>query len=448
MKRLFTALLLLTGVFCGAQSQALPPEAAATRFAESLKLVPSAYEPALTSVRLPLPLPPASLRLRPLASQRSADLQRAFEDTPAVFGYSCSDLERILLPGTEDDALSLRARLLALPGVFGLSDERWQLTFAGQGTFARLNYSSGVIALSTCEATRTPARATWFVGSTAPSVGLVLTRPMADTAGRLRWCTAAGTERPMRLFTGSALDLRLSLDGRLLAVAGWDAAPAVKVIDAQTGQVLQRLPLGRGVHITAFSGDGRTLLVQDAAGVYTRFDLASGQALFHWSSGSRPAARLQGGGADLFSEASGFTSPIKVIDARTGKTTLTVYSIGVADHLLTSSGEWLVTFSTRGVLEAFRTTGNAPGFSQKGAFSISLGSAASAQLLPSPHPDEVLALISSSAPDGGTAMQVLRWKVGDKTLTPEAQLTVKKGTLLALGADGLTFSSVPACSSP
>lgn len=73
---------------------------------------------------------------------------------------------------------------------------------------------------------------------------------------------------------------------------------------------------------------------------------------------------------------------------------------------------------------------------------------ASAQLLPGPQPDEVLALISSSAPDGGTELQVLRWKVGEQTLIPQAQVTVKKGSLLALGADGLTFSSVPVCSSP
>lgn len=199
---------------------------------------------------------------------------------------------------------------------------------------------------------------------------------------------------------------------------------------------------------TAFSGNGRTLLVQDAAGVFTRFDLISGQALFRWSSGSVAATRLQGGGADLFSEASSFTSPIKVIDARTGKTTLTVYSVGVADHLLTSSGEWLVTSSTSGILEAFRTTGNGPGFTRKGAFSISLGSAARAQLLPGPHPDEVLALISSPAPDGGTEIQVLRWKVGEQTLIPQAQVTVKKGSLLSLAADGLTFSSVSACFSP
>jgi hypothetical protein len=132
-------------VFCGVQS---------------LKLAPSAYEPALNSVRLSLPLPPASLRLHSLAGQRSADLQRTFEDTPAAFGYSCSDPERILLPCTEDDALTRRTQFLALPGVFGLSDERWQQTFGALGTFAQLNSSSGVITLSTCEVTRTPARAT------------------------------------------------------------------------------------------------------------------------------------------------------------------------------------------------------------------------------------------------------------------------------------------------
>src|SRR5262249_47924827 len=88
-----------------------------------------------------------------------------------------------------------------------------------------------------------------------------------------------GAMHTLKGHAGRVSHLAFSPDGSLLASAGGDPEPAIKLWDTVTGQEVRTLKLPKGpVHLIAFSPDGRVLASCEAAGV-TFWGAATGQEL-------------------------------------------------------------------------------------------------------------------------------------------------------------------------
>ncbi|KQR27906.1 hypothetical protein [Deinococcus sp. Leaf326] len=237
MNRWLTLFLCSLGV-ASAQS-----DEAATRFAQSLRLPGATYAPAPVSPMLDLDLPSGSIRLLSFQSVQAQKLKQVFADLPATYGSRCGEQEVVLFPGTKQTVRQLSATLLARPQTLGLLDT-WREFVSRQGNvFSVLTETSNGYLLASC---RLVSEKT--VPAVIPTPLNVYTGPvpyivLAETTGNVSWCMGSGAVQTLQAFGGSVSATALSNDGALLAVAGWEASPAVKIYDALTRTLLGEIPL-------------------------------------------------------------------------------------------------------------------------------------------------------------------------------------------------------------
>lgn len=233
----------LTLFLCSLGVASAQSDEAATRFAQSLRLPGATYAPAPVSPMLDLDLPSGSIRLLSFQSVQAQKLKQVFADLPATYGSRCGEQEVVLFPGTKQTVRQLSATLLARPQTLGLLDT-WREFVSRQGNvFSVLTETSNGYLLASC---RLVSEKT--VPAVIPTPLNVYTGPvpyivLAETTGNVSWCMGSGAVQTLQAFGGSVSATALSNDGALLAVAGWEASPAVKIYDALTRTLLGEIPL-------------------------------------------------------------------------------------------------------------------------------------------------------------------------------------------------------------
>ncbi|WP_156952941.1 WD40 repeat domain-containing protein [Deinococcus frigens] len=413
-------------------------------FGRSLKLPEGSYEAATTSRLLNRPLPRDGIRLTSLSVINAEFLKRVFTDAPSDFGFRCSgEREVVALPGTPNDGRAFVQTLLKQSGIQPLYQNPSRLYFSAGPTFAGFNEYQGALYLSVCQATRDLSGLVERVTPHETYLGQTPYLIAADYAGRLNWCTALPDPllRSVRAFSGSALQADVSPDGSRIAVAGWDARPAVKVFDAATGALLQTLGLPSGPVSLTFSGDGKTLLVLDANTTYTWLDIASGQTLNSWQVVSLISSDLRGAGSSLFLEWSP-TSTIRVYDAARATPRFSLRNFKLNARAVTPDGQWIVTASTRGVLSAFSTRDG------KAGATVSLGVTTGAGLASGPGDSEVTALVIQTAEGRPPQVVTQIWAVGSPALRPAATINHRRADMIVFDSARTTPVSIPLCRAP
>lgn len=408
----------LTLFLCSLGVASAQGDEAANRFAQSLRLPNAAYAPAPVSPMLDLDLPDGSIRLLSLQSLPARNLKRVFTDLPTLFGGRCGEQEAILFPGTEQTMRQLSTTLLSRPQALGQLDTRFEFASRQGNVFSVLTETSSGFLLASCRLVSekgTPAVLPTPLNVYAgPTPYIVL----AETTGTVHWCGAGSAAQSLRAFGGSVSATALSNDGALLAVAGWESSPSVKIYDALARTLLGELPLRRGAAALAFTGDRTGLLVQDADGTYTLYDLASRQARQSFSTVSAVTAILQGAGTTLFSNFSSSSSPIRLFSTATGLALRNIRSYGVVDHALAPGGEWAALVTDAGQLKAYRATSRPPGQPQTDVPEVAntLGVRSEAWLYPGAAPQEVLILLAERQANESIRAELLAWDIGRNEL--------------------------------
>lgn len=416
----------------------------ATDFGTSLRLPSGSFEPTRTAPLVGQPLPREGIRLRSLTVLDATFLKTTFTDHPAEYGLRCTGEQDVtLMPGTSDDARAYAASLLKQPTLQPLAQDAINTYLLAPGTvFITVTSYRGAVLIGACRASRTdvtlrilPAQQETFLGSTP----YLLT---ATKDGGLAWCTAGG--RPLRAvqaFTGSALAIDVSPDGALVAVAGWDKQPAIKVYDTRSGALVKTVALKNSPLSLSFSGDSKSVLVLDNVRGYRWFDARSGATLNTWSVLQYNSMNLRGGGPNLFVEWS-ISSGLRVYDGTKGRPKFSLRNFRLSGVTFTPDGQWIVTANTDGILSAFNTRDGKPGPT------YAIGVAAGTSVLPGRSSAEVLVLsrqITEGKPD---RISVSTWTVGDKTLARQGATDHARANFIVLNEARTTPASIPACVGP
>lgn len=438
-------LLALTAFFCCA---ALVPATAQTsdvdRLAATYKFPAGSYAPASRVAALDLPLPPGSLRLGDLSKLDAKLSAYSFETLPAQYGLRCQDRAFYVAPAVPEDFWALRKTLLGLPDAAGLGELNGQVVFRQNQVFGWMTWRGSALFLGTCTVAPSAGPASTF----GPIISLSQGAPtalMASLDGTLAWCGTRGPERTQRLTRGGLRAIALSWDRTHLAVAGWDPAPVILLLNPQTGEVRRRIEWPYGLDALAFSGDSQKLLLHDVNSTYALLDIQTGEVLNEWGNESWQQGGLLGGGASSFIQLGTGNSPIRVLDGATGKMTRNLNAYDVTASALTPDGQWAVTASRRGQLQAYRSRDTNLGFPRTPDSAVSLGTGAASLLLPGRLPDEVLALVSTKGAAGTFTVQALGWRVTGRTVTALNTVEVRPRDLLTLDLEAGTLSTVPAC---
>lgn len=428
-------LLLLTAA-CVAGAQATP---SAQQFGRSLRLPDGSFESARASALLGRSLPREGVRLLNLTPLGANYLKAAFTDAPARFGYRCSGEQEVtILPGTADDARALGAQLLQAPGTQPLSRTPQETLFRAGNVFARFTSSGGALYLAACRVTRDTTALLGRMAGLETYLGSTPSLVTSDLSGRLHWCTAAAPLRTVAAFSGSTLALDVSPDAALVAAAGWDAQPSVKVYDAATGTLRQTLGLPGSPLALTFSGDSKSLLVLDSDRTYTWLDLASGKVLKTWTANASPTPYLMGAGSSLFIQW-GSTDPVRGYDAQTGRLRFSLRNFNLSAVTLTPDGKWVVTADRKGVLSAYSTQDGKPGPQ------ASLGVLVGAGLAPGAGGSEVIALLRQNTEGKPSRMTTFAWKVGEAALTPRGSTEHRSGQAIVLNPARTQPASITPC---
>ncbi|GAA0511713.1 hypothetical protein [Deinococcus depolymerans] len=440
--RSFTTFLLATAVaFSSALAQTTPVD----RLAASYHFPVGSYAPASRIAALETPLPPGSLQLNEPGIPDANLMAHGFETLPAEYGLRCQDRAFYVAPAVPEDFWTLRRTLLDLPDAAGLGESNGQVIFRRNQVFGWMTWQGSALFLGTCTVAPVAGPARTF----SPVIGLFQGQPVAVMAGldgTLAWCGPGGPERTLRLTRGGLRVMALSWDGARLAVAGWDPGPVILLLNARTGEVLRRVGWSFGLDALAFSGDGQTLLVHDVNSTYALLDARTGEVLGDWSNESWRQGGLLGGGASSFVQVGAGSGPLRVLDGLTGRMTRNLNSYEVTANALTPDGLWAVTADRRGQLKAYRSRDTNLGFPRAPDSAVTLGTASAATLLiPGRSPDEVLALVPSRTSAGAAAVQLLGWRVNERSVAALNTVEIRPRDLLALDLGAGTLTAVPAC---